>query len=103
MQGASGSGKTNFVGYQIAKALVKDGGIGGLILASKPVEDRKHWQGIFKAAGRRKDLLIFAPDLPLRFNVLNWELASGADSRELASCLMVLGETLRRGETVAIC
>jgi hypothetical protein len=99
VQGASGSGKTNFVGYQIAKALVSDGGgIGGLILSSKPVEDRQHWQGIFAAAGRPEDLLIFAPDVPLRSNVLNWELHNGADSREMANCLMVFGETLRRGE-----
>jgi hypothetical protein len=98
VQGASGSGKTNFVGYQIAKALVNDGGVGGLILSSKPVEDRQHWQGIFREAGKPRDLLIFAPDMPLRCNVLNWELESGADSRELASCLMVFGETLRRGE-----
>jgi hypothetical protein len=96
-QGASGSGKTNFVGYQIAKALVNDGGIGGLILASKPVEDRQYWLDIFAKAGRRNDLLIFAPDMPLRCNVLNWELSNGADSREMANCLMVFGETLRRG------
>ena len=98
VQGASGSGKTNFVGYQIAKALVNDGGIGGLILSSKPVEDREHWQGIFSAAGRPNDLLVFAPDTRLTCNVLDWELKSGADSRELANCLMVYGETLRRGE-----
>jgi len=98
VQGASGSGKTNFVGYQMAKALVKDGGIGGLILSSKPVEDRQHWKDIFARAGRPKDLLIFAEDMPLRCNVMNWELNSKADSRELANCLMVFGETLRRGE-----
>ncbi len=98
VQGASGSGKTNFVGYQFAKALASDRGIGGIILASKPVEDRQYWQGIFAEAGRPNDLLIFAPDMPLRCNVMNWESHSGADSRELASCLMVYGETLRRGE-----
>jgi hypothetical protein len=98
VQGASGSGKTNFVGYSIAKALVRDRSIGGIILASKPVEDRQHWQGIFAEAGRSNDLLIFALDSPLRCNVLNWELQNGADSRELAHCLTVYGETLRRGE-----
>jgi type IV secretory pathway TraG/TraD family ATPase VirD4 len=36
--------------------------------------------------------------MPLRCNVLNWELMNGADSREMANCLMVFGETLRRGE-----
>jgi hypothetical protein len=97
VQGASGSGKTNFVGYRIAKALARDRDIGGLILASKPVEDRQYWQSIFAEAGRSQDLLIFAPDMPLRCNVMNWELGSGADSREMASCMMVYGETLRRG------
>jgi TraM recognition site of TraD and TraG len=98
VQGASGSGKTNFIGYRIAKALVGDGGIGGLILASKPVEDVQFWQDIFKAAGRTNDLLVFGPGRDLRFNVLDQELKSGADSRELASFIMTLGETLHRGE-----
>jgi hypothetical protein len=76
--------------------LVNDRSIGGVILASKPAEDRQHWQGIFKKAGRPGDLLVFGPDMPWRCNVMNWELRSGADSRELAGCLMVFGETLRR-------
>lgn len=61
IQGASGSGKTNFVGYGIAKAIVRDRGIGGLILASKAGEDRQYWQSIFAEAGRRNDLSVFAP------------------------------------------
>jgi hypothetical protein len=98
VQGASGSGKTNFIGYRIAKALVRDRNIGGLILASKPVEDLQFWQDIFEAAGRRDDLLVFGPGHDLRFSVLDHELRSGADSRELASFLMTLSETLHRGE-----
>jgi len=98
VQGASGSGKTNFVGYQIAKALAGDRHIGCLCLASKPVEDLQFWQGILKGTGRSKDLLVFGPGRGLRFNVLDHELRSGADSRELANFLMTLGETLHRGE-----
>lgn len=98
VQGASGSGKTNFIGYQIAKALVRDRDIGGCILASKPVEDLQFWQEKFRAAGRSDDLLVFGPGHDLRFNVLDHELKSGADSRELSSFLMTLGETLNRGE-----
>jgi hypothetical protein len=98
VQGASGSGKTNFIGYQIAKALASDRDIGGLILASKPVEDLQFWQAIFKRAGRPKDLRVFGPGHGLHFGVLDHELQSGADSRELASFLMTLGETLHRGE-----
>src|SRR5207244_2932917 len=85
VQGASGSGKTNFIGYQIAKALADDPDIGGLCLASKPVEDVQFWQAILGGAGRRKDLLVFGPGHGLRFNVLDHELKCGADSRELAS------------------
>lgn len=98
VQGASGSGKTNFIGYGIARALVKDRNIGGVILASKPGEDLEFWQGIFKDAGRPKDLLVFGPGHGLRLNVLDHELKSGADSRELASFLMTVGETLHRGQ-----
>jgi len=98
VQGASGSGKTNYVGYNIAKALVADRHIGGLIVASKPVEDLRFWQSIFKAAGRKRDLFVFGPEHGHRFNVLDHELRSGADAREIASFLMVLGETLHRGE-----
>jgi len=98
VQGASGSGKTNFVGYQIAKALARDRDIGCLILASKPVEDRQFWEDVLRGVGRLKNLRVFGPDKGLRFNVLDYELQSGADSRQLASFLMTLGQTLHRGE-----
>ncbi len=101
VQGASGSGKTNFVGYQIAKALARDPDISCLCLASKPVEDLQYWQDILGNAGRQKDLYVFGPGHDLRFNVLDYELKSGADSRELASFLMNLGETLHRGQSGA--
>jgi len=98
VQGASGSGKTNFVGYQIAKALAPDEDVSLLILASKPVEDLQFWNGMAKEAQQQRDLLVFGPEHGLRFNVLDYELKCGADSRELASFLMTAGETLHRGE-----
>jgi hypothetical protein len=101
VQGASGSGKTNFVGYRIAQALAADRDIGGLALASKPVEDVQFWQGILGRAGRLKNLCVFGPGHGWRFNVLEHELRSGADSRELASLLMTLGETLTRADNGA--
>ena len=101
VQGASGSGKTNFVGYQIAKALARDPDIGCLCLASKPVEDLQFWQEILRGAGRLNALHVFGPGHGIRFNVLDHELKCGADSRELASFLMTLGETLHRGEAGA--
>lgn len=98
VQGASGSGKTSGVGYQLARALVRDDGIAGLILSSKPGEDREFWKRVFAQNGRADRLLIAAPDQPHRFNWLNWEIRSGADSREIASLVMTAGETLKRSE-----
>lgn len=93
--GRTGSGKTSGSGYQIGKAIVGLPGSGGLILASKP-EDKAFWQGIFDDAGRGKDLLVFAPDAPLRFNLLDGELQAEADTRELTQLIMTIGETLKR-------
>jgi hypothetical protein len=98
VQGASGSGKTNFVGWHMANALVADRDIGGVILASKAVEDGAFWQEVFAKAGRKDDLLVFGPEHDLRFNALDYELKQGADSRELANFLMVVGETLKRSD-----
>lgn len=93
--GRTGSGKTSGSGFQIGKAIVGLPGSGGLILASKP-EDKVFWQDIFEDAGRGKDLLVFAPDAPLRFNLLDGELLAGADTRELTQLIMTIGETLKR-------
>jgi len=98
VQGASGSGKTSGVGYQLAMALVRDKDISGLIVGSKPAEDREFWQKLFAQSGRADDLLVVAPDQPHRFNWLDWELKSGADCREIANLIMTAGETLKRGE-----
>jgi hypothetical protein len=97
VQGASGSGKTSGVGYQLGKALVRDAGISGLILASKPGEDRAFWQRLFAKSGR-PNALIVAPDESRCFNWLDWEIQNGADSREIANLIMTAGETLKRGE-----
>ncbi len=101
VQGASGSGKTNFIGYHLARSLAGDPGVSCLALASKPVEDLQFWREILHAARRTKALQVFGPGHELRFNVLDHELKSGADSRELAAFLMTLGEALHRGEAGA--
>ena len=98
VQGASGSGKTSGVGFQLAKSLVADPGISGVIIASKTGEDRAFWQKLFAQSGRANSLIVIAPDLPLGFNWLDWEVRNGADSREIANLLMTAGETLKRGE-----
>lgn len=97
--GRTGSGKTSSSGKALANAIVRHGNSGGLILAAKP-EDRSMWEGIFKAAGRSDDLLVFSPEHPLRFNFLNWELTTGGGhTRNITKCITVIGETLRSSDT----
>ncbi len=93
--GRTGSGKTSGSGYQIGKAIVRLPGSGGLILSSKP-EDKEFWNRIFHEAGRSKDLLVFEPSSPLRYNLLDGELKAGADTREITQLIMTIGETLKR-------
>jgi hypothetical protein len=108
--GATGSGKSSGSGYQIAKALVSNTGrrhrnewgdyggqIGGLILASKP-EDRDFWQAIFRKAGRLNDLVIFNPQSQWRFNFIDYVQQCGGDTRDITKAIMVIGETLERGD-----
>lgn len=93
--GASGSGKTSGSGYQLAKAIVGNRKIGGLILASKP-EDLAFWQGIFKKAGRKHDLLIFSPQSSKRLNFAGYMQQCGADTREITEAFLTIGETVQQ-------
>jgi hypothetical protein len=99
--GRTGSGKTSSSGKALANGIVRCVGSGGLILAAKP-EDRAMWEGIFKAAGRSDDLLVFSPEHPLRFNFLDWEnTTGGGHTRNITKCITVIGETLRSSDTTA--
>jgi hypothetical protein len=98
VQGASGSGKTSGVGYQLGKSLVSDRSISGIILASKPGEDREFWNRLFVENGRTHDLKVVGPDHPHHFNWLDFETQNGADAREAANIILTAGETLKRGE-----
>ncbi|HTU92797.1 MAG TPA: hypothetical protein VMF69_22135, partial [Gemmataceae bacterium] len=92
--GASGSGKTSGSGFQLAKAMVGMGRkIALCILSSKP-EDRGFWVKVF--GRRRKDLLIFGPTSPLRFNLIDFLQQSGADTREITQAIMTVGEIVRQ-------
>jgi type IV secretory pathway TraG/TraD family ATPase VirD4 len=92
--GRTGSGKTSSSGRVIASSVVRLPGSGGLILSAKP-EDKAMWQGIFKAAGREGDLLVFSPDSPLRFNFIDYEMRAGGHTRNIVRCITTIGETLR--------
>lgn len=95
--GRTGSGKTSSSGKALANAIVRLPKSGGLILAAKP-EDRAMWQAIFAAAGRSKDLLVFSPNSPLRFDFLGYEMRQGGHTRNITKTLMVIGEILRSGD-----
>ena len=109
--GATGSGKTTGPGLAFAKALVGakgkrhqfgeqmvGGPIGGLILASKPKEDRESWQKIFQIAGRLNDLIIFSPESQWRFNFIDYIQKCGGGTADITEAIMVIGETLEHGE-----
>lgn len=98
--GRTGSGKTSSSGKALARAIVGYGNSGGLILAAKP-EDKEMWQGIFAAANRSDDLLVFSPDNPLRFNFLDYEMGAGGHTRNITKCITTIGETLRSSDTAA--
>jgi hypothetical protein len=70
--GATGSGKSSGSGRTLALAMLR-AGFGGLVLTAKP-DERSVWESYCRAAGRSKDLLIFGPDSPLRFNFLDHEM-----------------------------
>jgi hypothetical protein len=98
--GRTGSGKTSSSGKHIGEAIVGLPSSGGLILAAKPGEDRAMWEAMFTAAGRRDDLLIFAPDQPLRFNFLAYEMnQGGGHTRNITKTLMTISESLRSSDT----
>lgn len=98
--GRTGSGKTSSSGKRIGEAIVRLPGSSGLILAAKPGEDRAMWEEIFTAAGRRDDLLIFAPGEPLRLNFLAYEMnQGGGHTRSITKTLMTISESLRSSDT----
>jgi hypothetical protein len=97
--GRTGSGKTSSSGKALARAIVGVPSSAGLIVAAKPGEDRAMWQRIFRDAGRANDLLIFSPEHPLRFNVLDFEMRQGGHTRNITKTLTTIAETLRSSDT----
>ena len=95
IMGAAGSGKTSGVGMFLGRALAACMNVSLLIIASKP-EDRRMWEGIAAAAGRK--LVVFGPDEPHRFNLIACEARAGADSREITECILTTTEALTRNE-----
>jgi hypothetical protein len=95
IMGAAGSGKTSAIGMILGRSLAACMNVSLLIIASKP-EDRRMWEGIAAAAGRK--LLVFGPKEPHRFNLIACEARAGADSREITECILTTTEALTRNE-----
>ncbi|MBX9787851.1 MAG: type IV secretory system conjugative DNA transfer family protein [Pirellulales bacterium] len=94
--GRTGSGKTSAAGRHLGEAIVGNRNSSGLICGAKP-EDLAMWQGIFKRAGRSKDLLVMEPGGDLRINFLEEASRYGGQTREITQFITTVGETLRRG------
>lgn len=77
IMGATGSGKTSGSGHTIAKAFLR-GGYGGLVMVAK-VDELALWQRWAEACGRSDDLVVFSPNERQSFNFLDYEMKrSGA-------------------------
>ena len=95
--GATGSGKSTGSGKTLALSYLA-AGFGGLVLTAKS-DERKLWESYCKAAGRLKDLRIFSPSHPLRFNFLDYELTRpGAGSGLTDNIVHLFCEVLQIAE-----
>lgn len=92
--GGNGSGKTSGSGQTLAKAFLR-AGFGGLVLVAKP-DERERWVRYAKECGRSKHLIIVSEDGPWRFNFITYELKRGGDPagrvEQLVTTLMNLVE-----------
>ena len=97
--GSTGSGKTSGSGAALARAYLS-AGFGGLVLTNK-VSDKADWMRYLAQTGREDDLLVFAPDAPLRMNFLEYERSRrgrGAGLTEnLVNLFTVLLQASERG------
>ena len=88
--GGTGSGKTSGSGQHIAKAFLR-AGFGGLILTAKPDESAE-WQRYCSAPGigREKNLILFGPGHPYRFNFLRYEYTRPGEGAGLTENVVAL-------------
>jgi len=99
--GGNGAGKTSGSGQTLAKAYLK-AGFGGLILIAKN-DERNNWIRYAKACGREKHLIIVSENGPWRFNLIQYELGRSGDPAgrvdSLVTTLMALVEQTGRRTT----
>lgn len=70
--GSTGSGKSTGSLAAICRAYLR-AGYGGLFLTAKP-DDRRTYERYCRETNRSRDLIVFGPDQPWRFNALDAEL-----------------------------
>lgn len=90
--GSTGSGKTTGSGAAIARAML-DAGFGGLVLTVKK-DERAVWESYCRQAGREKDLVVFSPSQPWRFNFLDDELRRSGEGAGLTENVVGLFSTV---------
>lgn len=97
--GMTGSGKSSGSGQMLAMSFLRHC-FGGLVLCAKPGE-ADTWRAYCRRAGREKDLIVFAPSAPFRFNFLDYELqrpGAGAGLTEnILQLFMTVAEIASRG------
>ena len=70
--GMTGSGKSSGSGRALARAFLRQR-LGGLVLCAKPGE-ADSWREYARSTGRERDLVVFPPSAPWRFNFLDGEV-----------------------------
>lgn len=99
--GGNGAGKTSGSGRTLAKAYLK-AGFGGLVLVAKN-DELQNWIGYAKACGREKHLIVVSETGPWKFNLIQYELGRPGDPAgrvdSLVSTLMALVEQSGRRTT----
>lgn len=97
--GETGSGKSSGSGQSVGLAMLR-AGFGGLVLTHK-VDEVWRWVQYLRATGREKDLILIGPDMPWRFNFLDYSYSrqgQGAGiTQNVVSGFMNIMESQHRG------
>jgi type IV secretory pathway TraG/TraD family ATPase VirD4 len=89
--GATGAGKTTGPGRMIAESALKNG-YGMLVLMAK--DDREFWKTLCRRTGRSRDLILFGPKEPWRFNFIDYEMTRGGSGAGLTENIVSLFSTV---------
>lgn len=94
--GSTGSGKSSSSGALLRRSFLRLN-MGGLVCCVK--EDEYHeWKAEVIAAGRKKDLVVFSPDNPWRFNFLEYEATRANGGGEIYNIVNLLMNIYQMGQ-----